>query len=110
TEVDVAPGGNPQQCRLEARGIPHCEQLLRIRAGAARAAHPGRNVEVYLEPAVTGAAVAFPAALDGRLGGVEHLDRISHADQAPRPMPSRSRTQSARALRRPRPPSPIPPA
>src|SRR5256714_1177556 len=72
-QVELAPGGDPQQRRLEAGGIAHGEQLLGIGPRTARTAHLAGHVEVDFEAAVARAAVTFATARDGRLRGVEDL-------------------------------------
>src|SRR4051794_14853648 len=58
-QVELASPGVPQQRRLEAGGVAHGKELLRVRPGAARAAQLCRYVEIDVDLAVAGAGIAF---------------------------------------------------
>src|SRR6266550_980659 len=77
-QVELPPGSEPHQRRLEAGGIAGREELLRVGAGPARAAHLGRNVEVDVDAPVARAGVTFATARGRCLGGVEDLRLVAH--------------------------------
>src|SRR6185436_13545241 len=71
--IKLAAPRHAQQRRLEAGRVADREQLLGVGTGAALAAHVLGHRQLDVQTAVGGAAVARPAALHGRLGGVENL-------------------------------------
>jgi hypothetical protein len=77
-QVELAPEGVPQHRRLEASGEAGREELLRVGAGPARAAHLTRYVEVNVQATVARTAMTFTTACDGRFGGIEDLDVVVH--------------------------------
>src|SRR5258706_6893453 len=57
--VELAPGGDPEQRRLEAGCVTRREELFGVRPGSAGAAHLCRHVEVEVEAAVARSSVTL---------------------------------------------------
>jgi hypothetical protein len=77
-QVELPPGSDAQQRRLETGGVARGEELLGVGPRPARAAHLARHVEADVKATVARAGMTVTTAGSGCLGGVEDLGLVAH--------------------------------